>query len=57
MEILHGHNLISETNVSLADQLGFSPSFCKDSDDEVATEQLTLVVGTQVDVTDIHATR
>ena len=33
------HNRISETKV-----LGFSPSFGKDSDDEVATEQLIVVV-------------
>ena len=32
------HNHISETKV-----LGFSPSFGKDHDDEVATEQLTAV--------------
>ena len=33
------HNRISETKV-----LGYSPSFGKDPDDEVATEQLTAVV-------------
>ena len=31
--------------------MGFSPSFGKDSDDEVATEQLTAVVDARVDVT------
>ena len=31
--------------------MGFSPSFGKDSDDEVATEQLTGVVDARVDVT------
>ena len=31
--------------------IGLSPSFDKDSDDEVATEQLTSVVNAQVDVT------
>ena len=37
------HNHVSETKVSFG-QLGFSPSFGKDSDDEIATEQLTAVV-------------
>ena len=31
-------------NKTLFDCLGFSPSFSKDSDDEVATEQLAAVV-------------
>ena len=31
--------------------IGFSPSFGEDSDDELATEQLTVVVDAQVDVT------
>ena len=40
MEILpYGHNRILETKVS--GQLGFSPSFGKDSDDGVASEQLS----------------
>ena len=42
------HNCISEK--SLFGWLGFSPSFGKDFDDEVATEQLTTVV----DVTFCH---
>ena len=37
------HNHISETKVSFG-LLGFSPSFGRDSDDEVATKQLTAVV-------------
>ena len=41
------HNHISETKV-----LGFSPSFGKDPDDEVAPEQLTaVVVGTFMPIT------
>ena len=44
------HNHISETKVSFG-LLGFSPSFGKDSDDEVATKQLTAVVSAVVDVT------
>ena len=39
------HNLISESKV-----LGFSPSFDKNSNDEVATEQLTALVDAE-DVT------
>ena len=42
MEILP-HNYISETKVYFG-LLGFSPSFGKVSDDEVATKQLTAVV-------------
>ena len=38
----YGHNRISETKALWL--LGFSPSFGKDFDDEVATEQLTGVV-------------
>ena len=37
------YNHVSETKVSFG-LLGFSPSFGKDSDDEVATKQLTAVV-------------
>ena len=37
------HNHILETKVSFG-LLDFSPSFGKDSDDEVATKQLTAVV-------------
>ena len=45
----YGHNCILETKISL----GFSPSFGKDSDDEVAIEQLhvSAIVDVQVDVT------
>ena len=45
----YGHNCILETKICL----GFSPSFGKDSDDEVATEQLhvSAIVDVQVDVT------
>ena len=45
----YGHNRISETKALWL--LGFSPSFGKDFDDEVATEQLTGVVDVRVDVT------
>ena len=37
------HNHILETKISLADWT-FSPSFGKDSDDKIATEQLTALV-------------
>ena len=37
------HNYILEMKVSFG-WLGYSPSFGKDSDDEVATKQLTAVV-------------
>ena len=40
---LNYHNRISKTTVPLADW-AFSPSCGKDSDNEVATEQLTAVV-------------
>ena len=38
------HNRISETKVPLANWAQFSSSFGKDSDDEVANEQLNAVV-------------
>ena len=45
----NGHNRILETKISV--WLNFSPSFGKNSDDEVATEQLIALVDVQIDVT------
>ena len=47
MEILQP--LLHFGNKHLFDWLGFSPTFGKDSDDKVATEQLTTVVDKRAD--------
>ena len=47
----YGHNCISEIKVSLANWAFHHYYLDKDSDDEVATEQLTARVDEQVDVT------
>ena len=44
-------SIIAFWKQSLFGLLGFSPSFGKDSDDKVATKQLTVVVDVRVDVT------